>query len=102
MSATFNVTDLSPFKFDDAGVDLRINHFEERGNDGDQLGNDSNNKGLDVLHNISELIIKSRTKKAKKAINGLIYEVQNKSDASLDLNYLEVSPRLINLIQLLD
>ena len=32
ISATFNVSDLSPF---DAGDDLRINLSEERGNDGD-------------------------------------------------------------------
>ena len=33
VSATFNVTDLSPF---DVGDDLRANHFQEEGNDGDQ------------------------------------------------------------------
>ena len=33
VSATFNVTDLSPF---DAGGDLRANPFQEAGNDGDQ------------------------------------------------------------------
>ncbi|GKV46467.1 hypothetical protein SLEP1_g53448 [Rubroshorea leprosula] len=33
VSATFNVSDLSPF---DVGDDLRTNHFEERGNDGNQ------------------------------------------------------------------
>ena len=33
VSATFNVTDLSPF---DVGDDLRANPFQEEGNDGDQ------------------------------------------------------------------
>ena len=33
ISATFNVSDLSPF---DVGDDLRTNHFEERGNDENQ------------------------------------------------------------------
>ena len=33
VSATFNVTDLSPF---DVGEDLRANPFQEEGNDGDQ------------------------------------------------------------------
>ena len=31
VSATFNVTDLSPF---DVGDDLRTNHFQEKGTDG--------------------------------------------------------------------
>ena len=31
VSATFNVTDLSPF---DVGDNLRTNHFQEEGNDG--------------------------------------------------------------------
>ena len=31
MSATFNISDLSPF---DVGDDFRTNSFEERGNDG--------------------------------------------------------------------
>jgi hypothetical protein len=34
VSATFNVTDLSPF---DVGDDLRANPFQEEGNDGDQV-----------------------------------------------------------------
>jgi hypothetical protein len=33
VSTTFSVTDLSPF---DVGDDLRANHFQEEGNDGDQ------------------------------------------------------------------
>ena len=35
VSATFNVSDLSPF---DVGEDSRSNHFEEKGNDGNQGG----------------------------------------------------------------
>ena len=40
VSATFNVSDLSPFSFDEGTCNLRTNPFEERGNDGGPLARD--------------------------------------------------------------
>ena len=66
ISATFNVSDLSPF---DVGEDSRTNPFEER-------GNDENHKTFkDLLHVPVRLITKVRSKKIKEALNGLIQEI---------------------------
>ena len=66
ISATFNVSDLSPF---DVGDDSRTNPFEER-------GNDENHKAFkDPLHDPVGLITKARSKKIKEALNGLIQEI---------------------------
>ena len=66
ISATFNVSDLSPF---DVGDDLRKNHFEER-------GNDENQQALnDPLHVLVGPITKARSKKIKEVHNELIQEI---------------------------
>ena len=63
ISATFNISDLSPF---DVGDDSRTNPFEER-------GNDENHKAFkDSLHVPVGPITKARSKKIKEALNGLI------------------------------
>ena len=64
--ATFNVSDLSPF---DVGDDSRTNPFEERGNDENQQA------FKDPLHVPVGPITKARSKKIKKALNGLIQEI---------------------------
>ena len=63
ISATFNVSDLSPF---DVGDDSRTNPFEERGNDENQQA------FKDPLHIPVGSITKARSKKIKEALNGLI------------------------------
>ena len=63
ISATFNVSDLSPF---DVGDDSRTNPFEERGNDENQQA------FKDPLHVPVGPITKSRSKKIEEALNGLI------------------------------
>ena len=63
ISATFNVSDLSPF---DVGDDLRMNPFEERGNDENQQA------FKDSLHVPVGPITRARSKKIKEALNGLI------------------------------
>ena len=63
ISATFNVSDLSPF---DVGDDLRMNPFEERGNDENQQA------FKDSLHVPFGPITRARSKKIKEALNGLI------------------------------
>ena len=63
ISATFNVSNLSPF---DVSADSRMNPFEER-------GNDENQQVLkDPLHVPVEPITRARSKKIKEALNGLI------------------------------
>ena len=66
ISATFNVSDFSPF---DVGDDSRTNSFEERGNDENQQA------FKDPLHVLVGPITKARSKKIKEALNGLIQEI---------------------------
>ncbi|KAL5801031.1 hypothetical protein ACOSQ3_032663 [Xanthoceras sorbifolium] len=66
VSASFNVSDLSPF---DVGDDLRTNPFQEGGND--------ENKGAaprDPLHVPIGPITRARAKRFKEALNGLIQD----------------------------
>uniref|UniRef100_A0A2N9I8I3 Integrase catalytic domain-containing protein n=1 Tax=Fagus sylvatica TaxID=28930 RepID=A0A2N9I8I3_FAGSY len=65
VSATFNVSDLSPF---DVGEDSRSNPFEERGNDGNQGGPSLK----DPLQVPDGPITRSRAKKIKEAMQGLV------------------------------
>ena len=93
ISATFNVSDLSPF---DVGDDLRKNHFEER-------GNDENQQALnDPLHVLVGPITKARSKKIKEALNGLIQEIWANSNA----RHSKLGPKkdegVINLIQAIE
>uniref|UniRef100_A0A2N9HBM8 CCHC-type domain-containing protein n=1 Tax=Fagus sylvatica TaxID=28930 RepID=A0A2N9HBM8_FAGSY len=65
VSATFNVSDLSPF---DVGEDSWSNPFEERGNDGNQGGPSLK----DPLQVPDGPITRSRAKKIKEAMQGLV------------------------------
>ena len=65
VSATFNVFYLSPF---DVGEDLRSNPSEERGNDGNQGGPSLK----DPLQVPDGPITRSKAKKIKEAIQGLV------------------------------
>jgi hypothetical protein len=67
ISATFNVSDLSPF---DVGDDSRTNPFEERGNDGNQQASLK-----DPLHVPVGPIIRARSKMIREAISRLIQEI---------------------------
>ena len=75
MSATFNVSDFSPF---DVGDDLRTNPFEERRNDGVQVNKHATR---DPLH-IQEGSITRTWAKMQKVLNGLIEDVRAKTYAS--------------------
>ncbi|XP_035539640.1 uncharacterized protein LOC118344014 [Juglans regia] len=66
VSATFNVSDLSPF---DVGEDSRSNPFEERGNDRNQGGPTLK----DLLQVPDGPITRSRAKKIKEAMQGLVH-----------------------------
>jgi hypothetical protein len=67
VSATFNVTDLSPF---DVGDDLRANPFQEEGNDGDQ-----GTISKDLIQVPIGPVTRARAKKFKDVLNGLIQEL---------------------------
>ena len=65
VSATFNVTDLSPF---DTGEDLRKNPFQEEGNDGSVAKEWS----VDSLEIPLGPMTRARAKRFKEALNVLI------------------------------
>ncbi|XP_059428527.1 uncharacterized protein LOC132162290 [Corylus avellana] len=91
ISATFNVSDLSPF---DVGDDSRTNTFEERGNDEIQQA-----PLKDPLHVPVGPITRARSKKIKEALNGLIQEIW----ADSKMGHSKLGPKgdegVINLIQ---
>ena len=93
ISATFNVSDLSPF---DVGDDSRTNPFEERGNDENQQA------FKDPLHVLAGPITKARSKKIKEALNGLIQEIW----ADSNVGHSKFGPKedegVINLIQAIE
>ena len=71
VSATFNVSDLSPF---DVGEDSRMNPFEERGNDENHQGNTIKTSN-DLLHIHGGPIARARDKKMQAALNGLTEKI---------------------------
>ncbi|GKV11016.1 hypothetical protein SLEP1_g22305 [Rubroshorea leprosula] len=64
VSATFYVSDLSPF---DVGDDLKTNPFEERGNDGNQDDSISTTS-CDPLHTQGGPVTRARAKKMHEAL----------------------------------
>uniref|UniRef100_A0A2N9H3C7 CCHC-type domain-containing protein n=1 Tax=Fagus sylvatica TaxID=28930 RepID=A0A2N9H3C7_FAGSY len=75
VSATFIVSDLSPF---DVGEDSRSNPFEERGNDGNQSGPSLK----DPLQVPDGPITRSRAKKIKEAMQGLVQSTWDEASKS--------------------
>jgi hypothetical protein len=71
VSATFNVTDLSPF---DVGDDLRANPLQEKGKDGDQ-----GTASKDLVQVPIGPVAKAQAKKFKDVLNGLIQELWGSS-----------------------
>jgi hypothetical protein len=67
ISATFNVSDLSPF---DVSVDSRTNPFDDRGNDENQQASLK-----DPLHVPVGPITRARSKMIKEALSGLMQEI---------------------------
>ena len=94
ISATFNVSDLSPF---DVGDDSRTNPFEERGNDENQQA-----PLKDPLHVLVGPITRARSKKIREALHGLIQEIW----ADSKTGHPKLGPKkdegIINLIQTID
>jgi hypothetical protein len=97
VSATFTVSDLSPF---DVGEDSRSNPFEERGNDGNQSGPSLK----DPLQVPDGPITRSRAKKIKEAMQGLVQSTWDKASKSptIKVGLKEREPVLIHLIQVVE
>ena len=93
ISATFNVSDLSPF---DVGDDSRTNPFEERGNDKNQQ------TFKDPLHVPVGPITKARSKKIKEALNRLIQEIWADSNTGRSKLGPKEDEGVINLIQAIE
>ena len=93
ISATFNVSDLSPF---DVGDDSRTNLFEER-------GNDEHHKAFkDPLHVPVGPITKAKSKKIKEVLNRLIKEIWVDSNAGHSKLGPKEDEGVINLIQVIE
>ena len=90
ISATFNVSDLSPF---DVCDNSRTNPVEERGNVENQQA------FKDPLHVPIGPITKARSKNIKKALNGLIQEIWANSNAGHSKLGPKEDEGVINLIQ---
>jgi hypothetical protein len=95
--ATFNVFYLSPFDVDE---DSRSNPFEERGNDGNQ-GRPSLKDPLQVLDGP---ITRSRAKKIKEVMQGLVQSTWDEVSKSptIKVGLKEGEPILIHLIQIVE
>ena len=88
VSATFNVTDLSPF---DVGDDLRTNHFQDKGNDGGMTREWS----ADLLKIPLCPMTRARAKRFKEALN--VFEeahVFNSKDETKMVHVIKVNPDL--------
>jgi hypothetical protein len=95
VSATFNVTDLSPF---DVGDDLRANPFQEEGNDGDQ---DTTSK--DLVQVPIGLVTRVRAKKFKDVLSGLIQVLWAQANSWRPIEHdPRGQQRIVTLIQVLD
>jgi hypothetical protein len=97
VSATFNVSDLSPF---DVGEDSWSNPFEERGNDGNQGGPSLK----DPLQVPDGPITRSRVKEIKEAMQGLVQSTWDEASKSptIKVGLKEGEPILIHLIQAME
>ena len=93
ISATFNVSNLSPF---DVSADSRMNPFEERGNDENQWAI------KDPLHVLVGPITKARSKKIKEVYNGLIQEIWDDSNTKHSKLGPKEDEGIINLIQAIE
>ncbi|XP_016694521.1 uncharacterized protein [Gossypium hirsutum] len=79
ISASFNVSDLSPF---DVGFDLGTNRFEERGNDANQLVDLANTK-QDSLELSIRPITRARAKRFRESLSALVEQAWEKATKEL-------------------
>ena len=94
MSATFNVTDLSPYEFDAEISDSRMNPFEEGGNDSTQevdykrskeVRNESSRE-LEVDKSSARpgVMTKSRARKLKEEMSRMIEQVKTRQASEVE------------------
>ena len=99
VSATFNVTDLSPF---DVGDDLRTNPFQEEGNDAIHV----NATPRDQVQVPIGPVTRARAKKFKEVLNGLIQEAWAQVNQANSWRTIEHDPSeqqgIINMIHVLE
>ena len=101
VSATFNVSDLSPFDID-AGSDSRTNHFERRGNVTNAAPHATSAQGSDLeihLEDFNGPITRAQAKRLKEQLQLF---VQNWVDNGLSKHGDFKEPNLINVIGLKD
>ncbi|KAH9657952.1 hypothetical protein KPL70_023288 [Citrus sinensis] len=100
VSATFNVSDLSPF---DVGEDSTTNPFVERGNDENHQGNTIKTSS-DPLHIHGGPITRARVRKMQPALNGLIKKIWIEN-AIQDARHLELGLKrrqgIVGIIQVI-
>jgi hypothetical protein len=94
VSATFNVTDLSPF---DVGDDLRANPFQ-KGNDEDQ-----GTTSKDLAQVPIGPVTRARAKKFKDVLNGLVQELWAQANSWMPIEHdPRGQQRIVTLIQVLE
>ena len=102
VSATFNVADLSLF---DVGEDSRSNPFKDRGNDESFSGSIGEVTVHNPLNDLDGPITRSRAKKIKEAMVGLVQSTWAKfghpvnKTSTFKLGFNKEGVALINLIQ---
>ena len=99
VSATFNVSDLSPF---DVGDDpnLRTNSFQEGGNDEDMEGSKPKEGSRDDLQGLGGPMTRARTKRAKEALNQLVVYLNKEGPTLEGLGCEGEEPKMVHFIQL--
>ncbi|GKV11018.1 hypothetical protein SLEP1_g22307 [Rubroshorea leprosula] len=95
VSATLNVSDISPF---DTGDDLRTNPFAERGNDGNQ-DDPTCTTSRDPLHIPGGPVMRARARKMQEALNGLIEQIWVDNNMQELNRSLDDYQAMINIIQ---
>ena len=98
VSATFNITDLSPFDFD-IGADSRTNHLEEGGNDATKEPSKPI-KLNDPMH-YERPMIRATTKKFKQALTSFVLYIMNKRVNSTSSANMEPSDEEFKLVSLI-
>ena len=95
VSATFNVTDLSPFN---VGDDLGANPFQEEGNDANH-----STTARDLVQVPNGPVTRARARKFKDVLNGLIQEAWTQANSWRPIEHDPREPQgFINMIRVLE
>lgn len=102
VSATFNVSDLSPFEFDTSSLDSRTNPSKEGGNDANERSSQTKKEEklggsistMDPLEEIHGPMTRARKKKMQEALKEIIHSTHSKEELKIQ----DYKPNLINYI----